>query len=244
MRIGTVLDFPVRIELSRDAAAIRARLFTDDAGECTMGSHACLRAEGGNVASPSRHRATVDLRGIEGRLQAFATARRMTVAASVRRAVEAMLAGEGMVASDAPAVASAAADGVLVKLTLRLPAAHVQLLIMRARRADVSQGAYVAGLIEGTPLAPRPPDHREVLRAIARSTSDLAALSVDLRELLRRLRRADVGDCAQQLAALSRSEAVVNEHVRLASWLVADVRVTRPASTLDRGRRARAERRP
>ncbi len=168
----------------------------------------------------------------------------MSVAASVRRAVEAMLASEASAADTASTDASVAADGLLVKVTLRLPAAHVQLLAVRARRADVSQGTYVAGLIEGTPLAPRLPDHREVLQAIARSTSDLAALSVDLRELLRRLRRADVGDSAQHVAALSRTEAIVNEHVRLASRLVADVRAPRSASTLDRGPRARTERRP
>lgn len=47
----------------------------------------------------------------------------------------------------------------VVKVTLRLSVAHAVVLASRARVADVSQGRYVAGLIDGKPAQPRAPDH-------------------------------------------------------------------------------------
>ena len=73
-----------------------------------------------------------------------------------------------------------AASGPVVKVTLRLPPAHARLIAIRARRADVSQGEYVAGLVEGTPPTPLMPRHGEVVAELSRSTSIMAALGVDL----------------------------------------------------------------
>jgi hypothetical protein len=192
-------------------------------------------------AGACRHRVTIDLRGMEKRLQIFATARRLTMAASVRQAIEAMLADDGGFGDRAPAVADRAGDGPQVKVTLRLPATHTRLLAMRARKADVSQGAYVAGLIAGAPLAPRMPDHAEVLKALCQSTSTLAALFVDLHAVTRSMGRDAIGDLAQHRASLSRLEAVVGEHVRLASKLIADVKATRRLPTSSGNKRSRSE---
>lgn len=197
--------------------------------------------EHGTVTRPSRHRATIDLRGTEERLQAFAAARHLTLAASVRRAVDAMLATDGELGEVAPVVADAAADGPLVKVTLRLPAVHVRLLALRARKADVSQGEYVAGLIEGTPLAPRLPDHSEVVAALIRSTSSLAALSVDLCSVARMLRAGLVSDAVQPLATIDQIGEAVRSHVKLASQLLADVDGTRRHPSLAWGQRSRPE---
>jgi len=192
------------------------------------------------VAKPSRRRATVDLRGMEERLQAFATARRLTVAATVRRALDALLASEGKPSDDAAMVADRADDGPLVKVSLRLPALHTRLLAWRARKADVSQGDYVAGLIEGTPRMPPMPDHVEVVAALNRSTSGLAALCLDLHAVTRLVRRDGVTNLGQHEASMSRLESTVIEHVRLASQLIAEVNRHRPAR--DRARSARPER--
>jgi hypothetical protein len=175
------------------------------------------------VSNSSRHRTTIDLRGMEDRLQAFATARRLTIAATVRRALDALLADVGEPGDGMPVIADRADDGPLVKVTLRLPALHALLLGRRARKADVSQGDYVAGLIEGTPLAPRMPDHGDVVAALSRSTSSLAALSVDLHAVTRLLRCGAAGDFARYEASLAGLAIAVGEHVRLASQLIAEV---------------------
>lgn len=194
------------------------------------------------MAKPSRHRATVDLRGMEERLQAFAAARQMTVAATVRRALDALLAGEGEQSESAPVFADRADDGPLVKVTLRLPALHTRLLAWRARKADVSQGDYVAGLIEGAPLTPPMPVHVEVVAALNRSTAGLAALCLDLHAVTRLLRRDGVSDLGQHEARLSRLENAVGEHVRLASQVIAEVSANRLRPARKHARSARAER--
>jgi len=132
------------------------------------------------VAGPSRYRVTIDLRGTEDRLQAFAAAHHLTIAASVRRAIDSMLTGDGEADNGENLITESAANGPVVKVTLRLPPAHARLIAIRARRADVSQGEYVAGLVEGTPPTPLMPRHGEVVAELARSTSVMAALGVDL----------------------------------------------------------------
>lgn len=163
------------------------------------------------------------------------------MAASVRRAIEAMLA-VGREFDDAPfVVADRDGDGPQVKVTIRLPAIHGRLLATRARRADVSQGAYVAGLIEGAPLAPKMPDHAEVLQALCQSTSNLAALAVHLHALGRTSGRGAHVDLAPHCASLNRLEDIVSEHVRLASRLIADIKATRRLPRPSSVKRSRCE---
>ena len=150
-----------------------------------------------------------------------------------------MLASDGEPGDVAPVVADAAADGPLVKVTLRLPAVHTRLLALRARKADVSQGDYVAGLIEGTPLAPRLPDHGEVVAALMRSTSSLAALNVDLRAVARMLRGGLVSGAVQPGTTIDHIGEAVRAHVALASQLLADVDIARRHPSLARGQQGR-----
>lgn len=192
-------------------------------------------------ADAYRQRVTINLRGTEERLHAFAAARRMTLAASVRLAIEAMLAGQGEIGDFASVVADRGGEGPQVKVTLRLPAIHVRLLAMRARRADVSQGEYVAGLIEGAPLATKMLDHAEVLKALCQSTSNLAALAVHLHALARSVARGACGDLLPDRASLNRLEDVVGEHVRLASKLIADIKATRRLPRPSAVRRSKSE---
>ena len=193
------------------------------------------------MANPSRHRATIDLRGTEGRLQAFAAARQLTLAGCVRHAVEAMLATDSTVDEVAPRIIDRSGDGPLVKVTLRLPALHARLMAFRARKADVSQGGYVAGLIEGVPLAPRMPDHDKVVAALSRSTSCLAALGVDLNGAARTLQSGPPSDTGRLCAVIDEIAEVVHEHVERASQLLAEVQSSGRRSSIPRGKRVHSE---
>ena len=104
------------------------------------------------VRGPARDRVTVDLRGVGERLRAQAAARRMTTGAFVRRAVVLQLdqAASGDQTSATGAFEPAGTVGAVVKLTLRVSAAHAVALATRAREADMSQGAYVARSEEHT----------------------------------------------------------------------------------------------
>jgi hypothetical protein len=114
-----------------------------------------------------------------------------------------------------------------VKVTLRLPATHARLIALRARKADISQGEYVAGLVDGVPPAPLMPARGEVVSALAQSTSVLSALSLDLKVVARLMRSGATTDPEQHRANFELLSDVVREHVVLASQLVADVKSTR-----------------
>ena len=190
------------------------------------------------MASQSRHRVTIDLRGTDDRLQAFAAARHLTIAASVRRAIDAMLTSDGEADNDGHLIMESAANGSVVKVTLRLPSAHARLIAIRARRADVSQGEYVAGLVEGTPPTPLMPGHGEVVAELSRSTSVMAALGVDLNHVAGLMRSGATTNAERHRANYELLSDVVREHVVLASQLIADVKSTGRARLLDRNRRS------
>ena len=141
------------------------------------------------MAAGSRDRVTVDLRGAGSAVQAKAMAQGLTVAAFVRRAVT-TIAEAPVAPMGAHSVASHDAEQSLIKVTLRLPAAHALLLAKRARSADVSQGSYVAGLLEGEPPPRATSDRREAIAALAKSTDQLAVMSSDLQTVLRLIRTA------------------------------------------------------
>ena len=170
-----------------------------------------------------RDRVTVDLRGVRPQLQAQATKRQITAAALVRRAVLAMLCEELPDAGDNKSLDSAGRSQ-FVKATLRLPVAHAVLLARRARRADVSQGLYVASLIDGTPAPPQAPDHSQAVAALMASTDRLAALSADLNAFMRLLGHAPRSELEPYRASIWSLAGDVREHLASAAEVVAALR--------------------
>ena len=162
-----------------------------------------------------RDRVTVDLRGVGERLRSQAAARHMTTGAFVRRAVVLQLDEAANDTADlVPAVV-----GTVVKLTLRVSATHAVALATRARQADTSQGAYVAGLLDGLPPPPVPPDRAEAIAALVASTDQLAALSADISALTRLLRQVNVAAAAQYRQRLDDLFGEVRQHLKQAADL-------------------------
>jgi hypothetical protein len=173
----------------------------------------------------SRDRVTIDLRGLGPRLQAQAARREMSTAALVRSAVVSMLDETPCRADDGGALGSAGGTQV-VKVTLRLSAAHAVILASRARVADVSQGRYVAGLIDGTPPQPRAPDLARAIAALMTSTDRLAVLSADLNAFMRLLGRAQRSELEPYRASIQSLGTDVREHLASAAALMASLRAT------------------
>jgi hypothetical protein len=163
------------------------------------------------MPGPSRDRVTVDLRGVGERLRSQAAARRMTTGAFVRRAVALQLDGT---ANDSPELAPAPV-GPVVKLTLRVSAAHAVALATRARQAETSQGAYVAGLLDGMPPPPVPADRADAIAALVASTDQLA----DISALTRLLRQAKVEAAARYRQRLDDLFNEVRQHLKQAADL-------------------------
>ncbi len=176
-----------------------------------------------------RDRVTVDLRGLGARLNAEAADRHMTAAALVRHALVELL-GQGPGDEDdrhADNAHHAADQATPIKVTLRMPAVHAVLLARRARAADVSQGRYVASLIEGMPVPPRPPDHSRTVTALLTSSDRLAVLAADLSAFLRLVGRVPNSQLEPYRASIQALSKDVRAHLATSAELVASLRLPR-----------------
>jgi hypothetical protein len=172
------------------------------------------------MATASRQRVTVDLRGAADRLHAFATARHMTTAAAVRMAIRQALDGQVCADSTVTQPARTLIDRAAIKVTIRLAPEAATALATRARAADVSQGHYVAGLLEGSPPPMRPSDHGDAVAALAKSTDALAGLRVNLNAFTRVMRMAGANGLAGQGEELDAMSKQMLEHIAIASRLI------------------------
>jgi hypothetical protein len=171
------------------------------------------------VTRHPRERVTIDLRGIGPRLHAHAAARGKTTASVIRAAVVAMLDAEG--ASDEPSVGLEPVDTRAVKVTVRLRILHALRLAHCARRAGVSQGTYLAGLLDGVPPSPRPIDHGAAVAALADSTHKVAAMSADIHGFIRLMRNVKSDEAEKYRATLMSLSKEVRLHLEVASRLMA-----------------------
>jgi hypothetical protein len=181
------------------------------------------------VKPNSRDRITIELQGLRAHAHALAAARGVTTAALARKASVALLEAErddGLGEQDAPRHGTVAAAATHVKVTLRLPAAHVVLLSKRARAADVAQGSYVVGLIDGTPYVPRPANYAEALGALVRSTDQLATTGADLNAFMRVLGHVSAPELEPYRASLRSLTDDVRKHLAATASLVAELKLT------------------
>lgn len=174
-----------------------------------------------------RDRVTVDLRGKRPQLQAQAAKRQMTAAALVRQAVTAMLDDAPSDLGDSKSTDGNCGPPQVIKVTLRLPVAHAVVLASRARVADVSQGTYVARLIDGTPAQPTAPDYTRDVAALMASTDRVAVLSADLNAFMRLLGRTPRSELEPYRASIRSLADDVRVHLASAAALVAALRATR-----------------
>ena len=122
-------------------------------------------------------------------------------------------------------VADSAASGTRpVKLGIRISADLSALLATRARECGLSQAAYLARLIAGSPTP-----SFDLVVTLGSSADRLATVSADLNELIRVLRHdaSSSGPLVEQLLKPLHDD--VREHLRLASHVVAELRPARAA---------------
>jgi hypothetical protein len=185
--------------------------------------------------STTRHaRASVDLRSHGPALNAIARSMHMSVSAVVRMVLAEWL--ENLPAEHADRVVDAIPPRLadVVKVTVRLPAGQAHRLARVARAAELSQGAFLARLIDSAPLVSIPADLREGRVALLRSTATLAAISSDLQALLRVLRHASSPEQARCHAAVALLSDAVLSHLALAAQVIAELKPSRGRAAGDR----------
>jgi len=178
------------------------------------------------MAGASRDRVTIDLCGIGDAVRAAAACRGMGVAQLVRRAVVMSL---DLHAPATVAPMERGSDGQTpdqvptretAKLTLRLPQAHADALMLNAGALGLSYGDYVARLVAGSRL-PHPVAERQADRAALLASNDrMAALSTDLVALVTLLRQAKVEQARPYRDRLETADAQIRRHLDRASALI------------------------
>jgi hypothetical protein len=191
--------------------------------------------------TPSHDFVTVDMRGLKAALVARAQARRVSVSVVVRAAVERDLGLVEVSAEAEGAMPAAAPTGPIVKLSIRLKSGEVEQLDAGARRAGLSRGAYLAGLLANVPsLTGESASRVDCLAALTASSAELSTLSRNINHLTALLRQSEVGPAQQYRRMLDTLGDDVRAHLSLAAGVLADLRPARPSAKRGESRRPAA----
>jgi hypothetical protein len=169
------------------------------------------------MASASRDRVTIDLRGIGPSVRAAASVRRLRVAAYARLT---LAEASNQAATPVPPATPIEQADTVMKVTLRLDPLDAELLLLGAAHVGLSYGAFVARLLRGTPLPAPLADRVKDRDALIASSDHLATLSADLATLIRMLKRFDGEGAVRYGAAAEALVADVRRHLELASRVV------------------------
>ena len=120
----------------------------------------------------------------------------------------------------------------VIQVTVRLTVDHAVRLATLARTADVSQGAYLAGLIDGLPPPIKPPDHTDLIVGLAASTTELAAVAADIDAFTRLLMQDSQCAAPQVQERWYRFAEEIRDHLTLASATLSALRPARPRRRL------------
>lgn len=190
------------------------------------------------MTSSSHDFVTVDMRGLKAALTARARAERVSVSAVVRRAVQRELGlADGSAEREASAPPAAAAAST-VKLSIRLTSAEADQLAAAARRAGLSRGAFLTGLLAGVPsLSASVGSRPDGIAALTASSAELATLTRNIHHLSALLRQGEVRAAQEYRRMLDTLGDDVRAHLCLAGSVLADLR---PARASDNGSRGSA----
>lgn len=193
------------------------------------------------MAPSARDRITVELHGLKAALAARAQDERIGVSAIVRRAVERELGIVDASVKPGVSVLLTAASGSHVKLSIRVTSTEAEQLAAGARRARLSRGAFLAGLLAGVPALSSDvgsrPDH---IAALTASSAELSTLTRSINRLTTLLRQGDVDAARKYRELLDTLGDDVRAHLRLAGGVLADLQPARAAQlhSAPQGRRA------
>lgn len=166
----------------------------------------------------TRDRISVDLAGLGPALAAAAKARRQSVSALVRSALQRELGAAAPPQHLTP-------DGPVVKLSLRLPAADLAALDQAARHAGLSRAGTLATLLaRKTTGAPALPPVAELLAALTTSTAELARFNRDLHHLCGLLQQGALRAAQEYQPMLATLGQDVRLHLKLAATTLAALR--------------------
>lgn len=188
--------------------------------------------------TPTHEFVTVDMRGLKAALVARAQAERVSVSVLVRAAIEHKLGLADLTAETEEAMRTAAPAGPIVKLSIRLTSGEAEQLDGGARRAGLSRGAFLAGLLAKVPsLTGSAGSRLDCLAALTASSAELSTLSRNINRLTALLRQGDVQPAREYRRMLDTLGDDVRAHLSVAASVLADLRPARPSGRSGEPRR-------
>jgi hypothetical protein len=172
----------------------------------------------------SRDRISVDLQGLKAALMARAQTLGVRPSALIRSVLADALGGPAQVVIDGPPQRCAPRSGGHTRLCLRMGRDEAAATRAAARRAGMSAGDYVAGLVAGVPAIEaggRPADH---VAALIASCAELSTLSRNIHHLTTLLRQSEFGPARAYREMLDTLAGEVRSHLMLAAGVLADLR--------------------
>jgi hypothetical protein len=175
------------------------------------------------MASASRDRISVDLRGLKVALLERSRARGRSPSEFVRTVLADALSEAS--ADEAGAMGFNVANPIAerVRLSLRMHRDEARALIAAARSAGMPLGSFVAGLAAGIPTLQHGASPRDYTAALVASNAELATLRRHLHHLTGLLRHGSVRAAQEYRSMLETLDADVRNHLALASEVLAQL---------------------
>ncbi|MGY0196078.1 hypothetical protein ACWA7J_13515 [Leptothrix sp. BB-4] len=175
----------------------------------------------------ARDRISVDLQGLKAALLKRADEMGVSPSDVVRRVLADALAAQPIGhRSDRPR-GSRRSRGAVQRVSLRMRPVHVLALNDAARRAGLSLGDHVAGLLEGVAALGGEGDRLGSLAALTASNAEMSSLGRDLRHLTNLLARGESQAARFYRERLDTVADEVRAHLRMSSRALSDLQPRR-----------------
>ena len=119
----------------------------------------------------------------------------------------------------------------MVKLSIRLTNGEAKKLDAESRRAGLSRGAFLAGLLANVPSLSGSAGRLGYLAALTASNAELSTLSRNINHLTALLRKAEVRPAQEYRRMLDTLGGDVRAHLKLASSVLTELRPARSSVT-------------
>jgi hypothetical protein len=176
------------------------------------------------MAPSSRDRISVDLHGLKAALFERAKALGVSPSGLVRETLVNALGTSQARMTQRASEPSVHAAGDRVRVCLRMHRDRVAATLAAARRAGLTPGDYVAGLVAGVPALTAGASRADHLAALIASSAEMSTLGRDIHHLTTLLRQGEVRAAQEYRQMLDTLGGDVRSHLTLPSRVLADLR--------------------
>lgn len=176
------------------------------------------------MTSSSRDRISVDLQGLKAVLMERAQALGVSPSALVRAALAGELGQPAEQVAEQVETRVSRRPGGRARLCLRMELDQAAETMTAARRAGMSPGRYVAGLVAGVPVIQAGGGRAEHAAALIASCAEMSTLSRNIHQLTKLLHQGEVVPALVYRQMLNKLDEDIRRHLVLASGVLADLR--------------------